>query len=148
MYSYNITLRLNGALTSEVRKIVTAPEFLIMQYIHGKDSIHNVKEIKNENVNQPSERRRLISIYDKALKRKKQTVESIFGALGQLPKRLPDDVMERHNIDGTVEFEEVGRIKAGIADKYNKNEPRNEEELKNLENVSSSDEVNIADLLG
>ena len=147
MYFYQATLRLNGFTMNEVRKTVTAPEFLILQYIHGKDALHQVKETKNEKVNPAQERRRLKSVYDKALKRKKQSVDLIFGPLGSLPTRLPEETLDRFNIDSTQEIPEIGRIDAGKGNTYNRNEPVTEKELQNLENIVSADEVSVADLM-
>ena len=69
MYFYKIKLRLNGNTMHEVDKLVTAPEFLVLQVVHGADSTINVQEVKNEKVSSADERERLRLIYGVALKR-------------------------------------------------------------------------------
>lgn len=136
---------------NEVQKTVTAPEFLVLQQIHGHDSMHRVEEIKNEKVNSAVERRRLKENYDQALKRKKQSVDLIFGALGQLPSRLPDEALVRFNIniDDEITEQEIGRIDAGKGHNPNdRSQPLSEKELMNLETIASADDVRVADLLG
>ena len=147
MYYYKVTLRLGGFMMNEIPKVITAPEFLILQYIHGFDSLINVSEIKNESVNLPEERRRLKETYDNALSKREMSVDKIFGPLGQIPSRLPQEVLEKYNIDGTVELQEIGRSKSVKSpNEQNSSVPKTEKELQNLESIMSSDEVNPADL--
>lgn len=132
---------------NEIPKVVTAPEFLILQYIHGKDSLINVSEVKNERVNLPEERRKLKETYDNALSKGEMSVDKIFGPLGQIPSRLPQEILEKYNIDGTVELQEIDRIKSvKRPNEQNSSEPRTEKELQNLESIVSADEVNTDDL--
>ena len=147
MYFYKVTLRLSGFMMNEVPKVVNAPEFLILQYIHGGDSLVNVSEIKNENINLMEERRRLKGTYDNSLSKKDQSVDKIFGPLGQLPTRLPFEILEKNNIDGSVELQEIGRADLDRVHYNNSSEPKTEKELQNLESIVSAENVRVADLM-
>ena len=48
MYYYKVTLRLGGNTMNEVQKIVSAPEFLVLRFVHGPDALTDVTEIKND----------------------------------------------------------------------------------------------------
>lgn len=99
MHYYKTTLRLNGNLLNEVVKTVSAPEFLILQIIHGDDALVNVKEIGNEKISLVQEKQRLKDLYEMGLIKRDQSIDQIFGALGTIPDRLPSHLLEAFNID-------------------------------------------------
>ena len=53
---------------------------------------------KNEKVNLNEEKERLRVLYDQALNRRKQSIDSIFGPLGQVPEVLSDSILEHNDI--------------------------------------------------
>ncbi len=99
MHIYKIKLRLGGSTSHEIMKTVTAPELLVMQFIHGDDSVLDVKEIKNLKIKNNLEKQRLRQHYDMALIKSEQSIDTIFGPMGVLPERLPDDLIERFGLD-------------------------------------------------
>lgn len=95
MQYYNVKLRLAGSTMNEVRRTVSAPEGLIMMFIHGEDALTDVKPTENKEVNLVEEKNRLRSRYDSALAKSDQSVDTIFGPLGQVPQELPAEFMAR-----------------------------------------------------
>lgn len=83
---------------NEVREVYSAPQILIMQYIHGVDAITEVKSVKSEDINMREYKEQLKAMYDPALVKREQSIDKIFGALGQLPTRLPEDLLEKFDI--------------------------------------------------
>lgn len=153
MYYYKTTLRLAGQTTNEVQKIVSAPEFLILGFIHGHDAHTKVEEIKNETVNISAEKDRLKALYEKALNRKKQSMDGIFGALGNLPSKLPQQFLEQYNIDGDgiieVNPNEVREIASKVVkSSTEKKSVKTQKEIENETSFVDPEEVNVADLLG
>lgn len=99
MQYYNIKLRLNGSTSNEVFKTVSAPELLVLQYIHGSDAVVNVDyDHTDRKLSNTEEKLRLKATYDQALIKREQSIDGIFGALGILPAQLPDEVMEMFGI--------------------------------------------------
>ena len=152
MYYYKTTIRLNGNTMNEVVKIVSAPELLVLQFVHGGDAVVNAKEIKQVRVSPMKEKDRLKALYDNALIKRKQSIDSIFGALGVLPDRLPDHLLERFDIYDDSEIDESDIV--NVARQKSKdpsirmNEPKNQVELDREQTVLSDDEVNVADIMG
>jgi hypothetical protein len=150
MYYYKATLRLSGSTNNEVDKIVSAPEFLVLQYIHGVDCFTRVSEIKNERVDSFGEKKRLKSLYEMALVKRDQSVDNIFGALGVLPERLPDHMLNLYSIDPDKVMEQfseddiakIAKSGEGFSSVRHKNEAQEENENK----IKSAEEVNVADL--
>lgn len=143
MHYYKIKLRLSGSVNNEIWKIVSAPELLLLQFIHDTDAVCNVEEVKNEKIDLFREKNRLKETYNKALnKKEEQSVDKIFGALGTLPTRLPEDHLKRFNIFGEplAEFDPINQKRIG-------KEVKNQKKLDNLNKVASSEEVNCADLM-
>lgn len=139
MYYYKTTLSLSGNVQNQVLKTVSAPEFLVLQYIHGDDAPFNVVEIHNIKISMIEEKERLRNLYDGALKKSEQSVSSIFGALGTLPERLPVEVLERYKIDQKpMDMIDPDNVKTGA---------RNEKQLANEQKIISADEVGVASLL-
>ena len=142
MHYYKAKVRLNGSVNNEVWKVISAPELLILQFIHGNDAVSNVEEVKNNKIDLFREKNRLKDFYNKALMKKEQTIDNIFGALGTLPERLPEDQLRRHNI--------FGEPLAEFDPKRMQNKSKdldNQREVENLNKASSADEVNLADLM-
>jgi len=152
MYYYKTTIRLNGNTMNEVVKIVSAPELLVLQFVHGGDAVVNAKEIKQVRVSPMKEKDRLKALYDNALIKRKQSIDNIFGALGVLPDRLPDHLLERFDIYDDSEIDESDIV--NVARQKSKdpsirmNEPKNQVELDREQTVLSDDEVNVADIMG
>lgn len=138
MYYYKTTLRLGGNTINEVVKVVSAPEFLVLGFIHGNDSLVNAKEIKVESIGIAEEKMRLKNLYDTALGKSEFSVDKIFGALGVLPQRLPEDTLELYGIEKMVS-------NANLADHKL---PSTEEELQNENSFVATEEVDVADLMG
>lgn len=155
MYYYKTKLRLNGNTMHEVEKIASAPEFLILQVIHGSDALTNVTEIRNEKVNNADERERLRLTYWPALKRQGQTVDGMFGALSQLPERLPESLIEQFGIDeeglALSEVRENIDQKEVLAIAKKTSKKVSAKEIAGLERekvIVPASEVNIGDLMG
>lgn len=143
MHYYKGKIRLNGSLNNEVWKVVSAPELLILQFIHGEDAVSNVEEVKNNKLDLYMEKNRLKEMYDKALhKKNEQSIDKIFGALGTLPERLPEHQLRRYNIFG----EDLEIFDPKSLKNKGKDLDRQQEE-DNLNSVRSTDEVNFADLM-
>ena len=136
---------------TEVVKVVTAPEFLILQYIHGSDALHKVEEVKNEKINLAKEKDRLRYLYSRALKKKEQSIDNIFGALGNLPNRLPDNLIEQFNLNEEgltlIDPNEIKKA-AKAKNRSEKKTIKTDKEVENESRIANSDEVNVADLMG
>lgn len=94
MQRYNCKVLCGGSRYNEVRKFdLTAPEIIILRYIHGHDNIADVRAsvkeaIKNQELRADLERR-----YTRALAKLKpsRTMEMLFGMPHMmLPELLPD----------------------------------------------------------
>lgn len=142
MHYYKTKVRLNGSVNNEVWKIVSAPELLLLQYIHGNDAVSEVTEVKNNKIDLFEEKNRLRESYNQALSKKEQTIDGIFGALGTLPERLPTEQLRRFNIfsEPLAEFDPKNLERKN-------NDSLNQKEKDNLNSVRSTDEVNLADLM-
>lgn len=140
MHYYNVTIRLSGNTQSEIRKTVSAPELLLLEFIHGEGACVNAEEIKNVKINMLKEKNRLRELYDMGLARLNQSVDNIFGALGKLPERLPQELLERYNIySDALRAEDTGEAHRVAKTEY---------EQKNEEKIISADEVNLNELVG
>ena len=152
MYYYKTTIRLGGNTMNEVVKIVSAPEFLVLQFVHGGDALLNVSEVKQARINMMEEKQRLQACYDNALGKRKQSIDNIFGALGVLPDRLPQQTMERFGLYADSEIDETDIVE--VARQKSKdpsvrmNDPKNQVEYDRQNNIVSDQEVNVADLMG
>lgn len=143
MHYYKGKIRLNGSVNNEVWKVVSAPELLILQFIHGEDAVSNVEEVRNDKIDLFREKNRLKEVYNKALHKKdEQSIDKIFGALGTLPERLPEHQLRRFDIFGEpLEIFDPRRL-----DNKGKDLDHQKKE-DNLNSVRSTDEVNFADLM-
>lgn len=138
MYYYKVTLRLGGNTMNEVQKVVSAPEFLVLRFVHGPDSLTDVTEIKNDPSNFAQEKARLKEVYDMALVKKDQSIDSIFGALGVLPARIPHELLDFYGIDPKG-------LPTARPDDHKL--PKTEQELQNENKFVPTEEVSVADLM-
>ena len=151
MYYYKTTLRLGGHTTNEVVKIVSAPEFLLIGFIHGQDALTKVKEVKTDKVDYAAEKDRLKQTYEVALRKNKQSVDSIFGALGNLPSRLPESYLEKYEInpEGLIDIDpEDLKKSASTKAKVDPRAIKSPKEIENEKRIINPEEVNVADLMG
>lgn len=84
MRIYSAKIRLAGSVLNEVRKLrLSAPEVMLLQSLHGSDSVLDIQETSDEKRKHGDERERLAGIYGA------EAVVKIFGpALNPLPLRL------------------------------------------------------------
>ena len=87
MHFYKTILRLDGSTMNEVVKIVSAPELLVLQFIHGGDACTRVEEVKNVKIDMLDEKQRLKVTYESALARREQSIDREW--CGILPGRRP-----------------------------------------------------------
>ena len=148
MQYYSAKIRLAGSTMNEVQKTLSAPEILVLQYIHGVDAVVNVKFHKEERINLREEKERLKGLYDQALIKRDQSIDTIFGPLGAVPERLPEDLVERF---GMVDEDDVIDVVKNItqADKrsnHSQNMTQNEQER--IDRVIPAEDVALDDLAG
>lgn len=98
MQYYSAKLRLAGSTMNEVRDVWTAPEILLLRFIHGGDAVLEIKPVKKEDLNLREHKDFLKAKYDQALVKREQSIDKIFGALGTLPSVLPDEILAAHDI--------------------------------------------------
>lgn len=91
MQFYNTKVRLRGNINNEViRTHVSAPEFLVLQTIHGEDALVDTSvSAYDETVDHTALRETLRSIYEPALlkMRPAHTIDSLFGKYAKLPEK-------------------------------------------------------------
>lgn len=146
MQYYSAKLRLAGSTMNEVRDVWSAPEILILQYIHGVDAILEVKKVKEEKVNLREYKQELKAKYDQALVKREQSIDKIFGALGQLPTVLPDDLLERHDI---VDEDDVISVAKSVtrAEKREPREPQTQVEANRVDTLVPQNEIDMNDIM-
>lgn len=148
MQYYKAKVRLAGSTMNEVQKVLSAPEILVLQYIHGVDAIINVKLVREETINLREEKQRLKGLYDQALVKREQSIDTIFGPLGSVPERLPSDLAERF---GMVDEDDVISVAKSVtkADKReNHSQTMTQNEQERIETLVPEDEVDLNDLAG
>lgn len=148
MQYYNAKIRLSGSTMNEVQKILSAPEILVLQYIHGVDAITNVSYHETKRVNLREEKDRLKGLYDQALIKRDQSIDTIFGPLGSVPEQLPSDLVERF---GMVESDDVFDVAKSVtqADKRaNHSQTMTQNEQDRMDRVIPAAEVALEDLAG
>jgi hypothetical protein len=148
MQYYKCKVRLSGSPLNEVQKVLSAPEILVMQYIHGVDSIVDVKLIDEKQVNLREEKERLKGLYDQALVKREQSIDTIFGPLGSVPERLPSDLVERF---GMVDEDDVISVAKSVTKsdkKHNHSQTMTQNEQDRVDRLIPEDEVNLKDLAG
>lgn len=153
MQYYSAKLRLSGSTMNEVRDVYSAPEILLLQYIHGADSVSDLKKVAGPK--NPDEKKMktkeykeyLKTKYDVALGKTEQSIDQIFGALGQLPTTLPDDLLERHDI---VDEDDVIAVAKNVTKNDKKangeHQPQTSLEADRLDKLVPQDEINMDDL--
>jgi hypothetical protein len=150
MQYYNATVRLAGSTINEVPKYdLSAPEVLVLQYIHGVDAVVKLQRSANKPVKSNAEKERLKSKYDQALVKREQSIDRIFGALGQLPQDLPDEVLEMHDIYDEDDVVEVAKSATRKSKKLDDNPDmvKNQTEANRLDRVLPAEAVNMDDLV-
>lgn len=148
MQYYKAKIRLAGSTMNEVQKILSAPEILVLQYIHGVDAITNVSYHETKNINLREEKDRLKGLYDQALIKREQSIDTIFGPLGSVPEQLPSDLVERF---GMVESDDVFDVAKSVtaADKRaNHSQTMTQNEQDRMDRVIPAAEVALEDLAG
>jgi hypothetical protein len=81
--TYNILLALGNDNRSIIAKPnVTAPELLLLRFMHGDDSIQEISKVGEASQSNVSERQRLERRY------KQEKVMALFGHYGELPTDL------------------------------------------------------------
>ena len=148
MQYYKAKIRLAGSTMNEVQKVLSAPEILVLQYIHGVDAIVQVKHIKTERVNLREEKERLKGLYDQALIKRDQSIDTIFGPLGSVPEQLPTDLVERF---GMVDDDDVISVAKSVtaADKRsNHSQAMTQNEQERMDRIVPADEVALEDMAG
>lgn len=148
MQFYSAKVRLAGSPMNEVRDVFSAPQILIMQYLHGVDAISDLKKVREEKLNMGEYKSTLKAMYDPALVKRDQSIDKIFGALGQLPTKLPDDLLERHDIvdedDVIAVAKQTTRNDKNAQSSYH---PQTQLEADRLETMVPQNEVNVDDIL-
>lgn len=148
MQYYKAKVRLAGSTMNEVEKVLSAPEILVLQYIHGVDAIVQVNFVKEEQVDLREEKNRLKGLYDQALIKREQSIDTIFGPLGSVPERLPSDLVERF---GMVDEDDVISVAKSVTKsdkKANHSQTMTQLEEERIDRVIPPDEVNLEDLAG
>ena len=136
---------------NEVRKILSAPEILVLQYIHGVDALVKVSFQREERINLRQEKERLKGLYDQALVKRDQSIDTIFGPLGAVPERLPEDLVERFGMGDMVDEDDVLAVAKQVtqADKRtDHSQMMTQNEQERVDRVIPAAEVNLADLAG
>lgn len=94
MQRYNCKILCGGSRYNEVRKFdLTAPEVIVLRYIHGQDHVTEIKPSVKEPIKNSELRADLERRYTKALSKMKppMTFMQLFGAPHMmLPEYLPD----------------------------------------------------------
>ena len=148
MHFYKAKIRLAGSTMNEVEKILSAPEILVLQYIHGVDAVIGVSFHEQKTINLREEKGRLKGIYDQALVKREQSIDTIFGPLGAVPERLPEDLVERF---GMVESDDVLDVVKNVTQmdkRANHSQTMTQNEQDRMDRVIPAEEVNLQDLAG
>lgn len=145
MQYYSVKLRLSGNPMNEIRDVYSAPEILILQYIHGVDAVTEIKKVKQSIINMRDHKDFIKSRYDQALTRRDQSVDKIFGALGQLPTVLPDHLLEANDI--LDEDDVLAVAKAATKAEKSRYLPKNATEQRRVDSIVPANEVDVNDIM-
>lgn len=148
MHFYKAKIRLAGSTMNEVEKILSAPEILVLQYIHGVDAVVGVSFHSQEQINLREEKGRLKGLYDQALVKRDQSIDTIFGPLGSVPEQLPSDLAERFGMVDEDDVLEVAKSVTKMDKRANHSQTMTQNEQDNLDRVIPAEEVNLQDLAG
>lgn len=148
MQFYSAKVRLSGSTMNEVRGVYSAPQILIMQFLHGVEAITDIKKVKEDRINLREYKEQLKGMYDAALVKREQSIDKIFGALGQLPTKLPDDLLE---MNGIIDEDDVIAVAKSVT-KSDKNAnasylPKNTLEEQRVDRVVPEGELNMDDFM-
>ena len=146
MHYYNAKIRLAGSTMNEVQKIFSAPEILVLQYIHGVDAVVNVTFQRQETVNLREEKGRLKGLYDQALVNREQSIDTIFGPLGSVPEQLPSDLMERFGMADENDVLAVVKNITQMDKRANHAQTMTQNEQERMDRIIPAEEVNLQDL--
>ena len=148
MQYYKAKIRLAGSTMNEVEKVLSAPEVLVLQYIHGVDAVLQVKHLKTERINLRDEKERLKGLYDQALVKRDQSIDTIFGPLGSVPEQLPSDLVERF---GMVDEDDVISVAKSVTKqdkRENHSQTMTQNEQDRIDRIIPAEEVALEDLAG
>ena len=148
MQYYKAKVRLSGSTMNEVQKILSAPEVLVLQYIHGVDAVINVTKSKKETVDLRNEKSRLKGMYDQALVKREQSIDTIFGPLGSVPEELPDDLLEHFDIVDEDDIISVAKNVTKKDKKANHSQTMTQKEADRTDSLVSDEEVSFDDIMG
>lgn len=148
MQYYKAKIRLSGSTMNEVEKILSAPEVLVLQYIHGVDAIVNVSFHEEKRINLREEKDRLKSIYDQALIKREQSIDTIFGPLGSVPEQLPSDLVERFGMVDEDDVISVAKNVTKMDKRANHSQMMTQNEQDRVDSVIPAEEVALEDLAG
>lgn len=147
MQYYSAKLRLSGSTMNEVRGVYSAPEILLLQYIHGVDSVTEMKAKEKRAINMREYKDYLKGKYDSALVKRDQSVDKIFGALGQLPTRLPEHLHEQYDI---VDEDDVVSVAKSVTRSQRREQgalPKNDLEAHRMDHFVPQNEVSMDDIM-
>lgn len=148
MHYYKTTVRLSGSTMNEVVKVLSAPEILVLQFIHGTDSITKVSKVKEKDIDVREEKERLKSVYDQALIKREQSIDKIFGPLGSVVTELPGDLLAQFGIDDSDEDDIISVAKNTTQIDKSGRLPQNQTEANNIDKIVSQDEIDLNDIAG
>lgn len=148
MQYYKAKIRLAGSTMNEVQKVLSAPEILVLQYIHGVDAIVSVKVIEEKRVNLREEKERLKGLYDQALVKRDQSIDTIFGPLGSVPEQLPSDLVERFGMVDESDVISVAKNVTQIDKRANHSQSMTQNEQERMDRIVPADEVALEDMAG
>lgn len=150
MQYYKAKLRLSGNTMNEVREVWSAPEILILQYLHGVEALSEVVPVRNEKVNLRDFKNNLKAKYDPALVKREQSIDNIFGPLGTVPEKLPDDLMDHYDI---VDEDDVISVAKSVTRHEKKNDtrmyvPETTDQALNLDRIVPENELSMDEIMG
>jgi hypothetical protein len=133
---------------NEVQKVLSAPEILIMQYIHGTDAVVDVAKSKNEKINVSQEKQRLKGLYDQSLVKRDTSIDAIFGPLGAVPTELPAELLERYDIVDEDDILAVAKSVTKQDKADSRYEPQTQVQADRLETLVDPSELSMDDIMG
>lgn len=133
---------------NEVEKVLSAPEILVPQYIHGVDAVVGVSFLKEERINLREEKERLKGIYDQALVKREQSIDTIFGPLGSVPEQLPSDLVERFGMVDETDVISVAKNVTQMDKRADHSQTMTQNEEDRIQRFVPAEEVNLQDLAG
>lgn len=148
MQYYKAKVRLAGSTMNEIEKVFSAPEILVLQYIHGVDAVMNVSFHEERRVNLREEKERLKGVYDQALVKRDQSIDTIFGPLGSVPEQLPSDLVERFGMVDEDDVISVAKNVTQMDKRANHFQNMSQNEQDRMDRVIPAEEVSLQDLAG